>query len=390
MIVPSTYLAAALDGGLLLVAGLYAAGIRWLASGIREQPAAGTGLPRVSVVVAARDEATRIGTCLAQLLGQDYPADLFEVIVVDDGSVDETARVVGVAVQRDPRVRLLSTEAELGRSGAKKAALSLGVGAATGEVILTTDADCLVPLTWMRSMVAAFRPEVGMVCGFSQIGEPGQARSFRQRYEALDFLGLMGCILGSVDRGHPMGASGQNLAYRREAFREIGGYERVKDRASGDDVLLLQLVRRFTRWRAAFATAPEARVVHPWSASWSALLRQRTRWASNAPCQLRLDPAFFGLMVAAFLLSLGLLAAPLLLIRGALDPWAVGLALVAKLGAEAVLLRRAAALFGRADLLSFFPGWALVQPLHVVVVGISGCLGVFTWKGRRHRWGRQR
>lgn len=388
-ILPPT-LTTALDAGLLLVAGLYAAGIRWLAGGIREQSVAGIGSPRVSVVVAARDEAALIETCLMRLLDQDYPVDLFEVIVVDDGSVDETARLVGAIIQRDPRVRLLSTEAELGRSGSKKAALSLAVGAATGEVILTTDADCLVPPTWMRSMVAAFRPEVGMVCGFSQIGEPGQARSFLQRYEALDFLGLMGCILGSTGRGRPMGASGQNLAYRREAFQQVGGYERVKDRASGDDVLLLQLLRRFTRWGVAFATAPDARVVHPWSASWSALLRQRTRWASNAPCQLRLDPAFFGLMVAAFLLSLGLLAAPLLITWGALDPWVAGLALILKLGAEWLLLRRTAALFDRTDLIGFFPGWALIQPVHVVVVGILGCLGVFTWKGRRHRWGRQR
>jgi hypothetical protein len=131
-------------------------------------------------------------------------------------------------------------------------------------------------------------------------------------------------------------------------------------------------------------------VVHPWSASWTALLRQRTRWASNAPCQLRLDPAFFGLMIAAFLLNLGVLAAPLLSVLGALNPWAAGLALVLKLGAERHLLRRAAALFDRTDLLGFFPGWALVQPVHVAVVGVLGCLGVFTWKGKRHRWGRQR
>jgi cellulose synthase/poly-beta-1,6-N-acetylglucosamine synthase-like glycosyltransferase len=390
MIAVAPLLAYGLDAVALLSAAGYSAGIAWLTRGIRPQPTAGDGTPRVSVVVAARDEEAQIGAALARLRTQDYPSERLEIIVVDDGSIDQTANVVSAACHEDPRILLLSTEAELGRSGAKKAALTLGVGRANGEIILTTDADCLVPPGWVRAMVAAFAPGVGLVCGFSQVGEPGGAASFRQRYEALDFLGLMGCILGSADHGRPMGASGQSLGYRREVFLEVGGYERVRDRASGDDVFLVQLVRRQTAWHIAFVTAPEAHVVHPWANSWRALLRQRTRWASNAPAQWHMDRRFFGLMVAAYTVNLALVLGPLTVALGAIDLGFLAAAGAAKAVAEWRLLRRAATVFGRRDLLPGFAAWALVQPLHVVVVGLLGCLGVFTWKGRRHRWGRQR
>jgi hypothetical protein len=228
-----------------------------------------------------------------------------------------------------------------------------------------------------------------MVLGFSQIGPAGSVRGARVGYEGLDFLCLMACILGSVGRGHPMAASGQNLAYRRIVFQEVGGYEQVKHRASGDDVLLLQMVKRLTRWRISFATAPETFVVHPPASSWRALLGQRARWASNAPYLLLFDPLFFAYMLVAFVLDLLLALSPLLVLTGVLElRWAGGSWLVKGL-AEFSLCRRAASLFGREDLRRHFPMWTLIQPLHVVVAGLLGCLGTFTWKGKHHRWGRQ-
>ena len=111
-------------------------------------------------------------------------------------------------------MRLLRTEGP----GSKKAALSLGIAEARGEVILATDADCQVGPGWIRGMLAHFADGVGMVIGFSQIGSPAEIKGWRQGYEAVDFTCLMACIWGSAGWGHPMAASGQNLAFLREAF----------------------------------------------------------------------------------------------------------------------------------------------------------------------------
>ena len=368
--------------------GVYVLGVLWFASGMRRTSGVKGGEPTVSVVLSARDEAACIGLCLGDLLAQTYPREAYEVVVVDDGSTDGTAEVVGKVVECGAAVRLLHSADGGGRAGCKKAALSLGIGAARGEIILTTDADCRLPPTWVRSMVNCFGPDVGMVAGFSQIGNPGGVQGVRQGWEAVDFLCLMASAAGSAGHGHPMGASGQNLAYRKLAFDQVGGFRRVQHRASGDDVLLLHLIRRLTAWRVEFAAEPGAHVVHPFSSSWRELLSRRTRWASNAPYQLHMDPLFFVYLLGTF--GSGLLLAALCVLVPVMgwSPAVLGAAWGARALAEGILCSRAARFFGRPDLLRYFPLWGLSQPFYTVLTGALGVLGRFDWKGRRHRWGR--
>lgn len=378
----------ACEAGLAICAGLYVLGVVWFLSGMREREGKNREKPLVSIVIAARDEAPNIRACLERFWRQDYPGDRYEVIVVDDGSTDDTAaQVRGMGREG---LTLLSAQEAYGRSGSKKAALSLGIQKARGEMILTTDADCLVGEGWVRGMIECFDGNTGMVVGFSQIGASDQAKGARMGYQAVDFLCLMGCILGSVGRGHPMAASGQNLAYRKAVFQQVGGFSRVVHRASGDDVLLLQMIRHSTDWKIAFSTSPDTHAIHPPASTWRGLLQQRSRWASNAPYQLLFDPLFFGYMLVTFALNTLLVFSPVLVLMGGMRfSWAVG-GWVVKSLAEFSLFGRAAGLFGRRDLRRFFPLWTLIQPLHVVVVGALGCLGIFTWKGQRHRWGRRR
>ena len=134
----------------------YLLGACWFVAGMRRRPgnANAERVQLVSVVVAARDEAAHIASCLRALLAQDYPQDRYEIIVVDDGSTDGTGHIVREFGGETASVRLLRTEG----SGSKKAALSLGIAEARGEVILTTDADCQVgPRMDPRYVVALCR-----------------------------------------------------------------------------------------------------------------------------------------------------------------------------------------------------------------------------------------
>ena len=366
---------------------IYLLGVFWFIAGMRRRPdhANAPQIQLVSVVVAARDEAAHIVCCLRTLLAQDYPQDRYEIIVVDDGSTDGTGDMVREFSKETAFVRLLRTEGP----GSKKAALSLGIAEAQGEVILTTDADCQVGPGWIRGMLSHFADGVGMVIGFSQIGSPSEIKGWRQGYEAVDFTCLMACIWGSTGWGHPMAASGQNLAFLREAFFSVGGYEKIMHRASGDDVLLMQAMRRSGRWSIVFANQPATFVQHPVAISWGGLFGQRSRWASNAPVLARLDPLFFGYMMLTYVLSWAVLMAPLLCLANLLDPlWALGV-VGAKVWGEWGVFSGGMSLAGRSELRRYFPVWALVQPLHVVLVGTVGCLGIFRWKGRVHLGGRR-
>lgn len=349
--------------------------------------------PSVSVVVAARDEADHVVSCLERLARQTYPADRFEVVLVDDGSTDGTLARARAAARRlqleGRRVLVLDGSPARGAIGSKKGALELGIASSRGELILTTDADCKVPDTWVTGIVSCFAADVGAVIGFSQIGEPGSACGRLAAWEAFDFLQLMTAAAGSCGHGHPMAASGQSLAFRRSAFEAVGGYSAVRHRVSGDDVLLLQLIRRTGRWRVAFAALPHSFVVHPPSPGLRTFLSRRARWASNATCQLGLDPLFFTYLAAAFAMSVGLAASPALWAAGVVKGWQVGALWAVKGAAELTTALAGARLFGRADLLRTFPAWWLLQPLYTVAVGIAGPLGWFRWKGRSSAFGRQ-
>ena len=395
----------------------YAASIAWFMRGLRvlsseahaESPAqkgwvvdaeaeggADGGLSaRVSVVIAARNEAAHIEACLEGVWDQTYPATAYEIIVVDDGSTDGTrALTLAFAAGKErlerlgPRLRVLSTENtgepdSKRRLGSKKAALGLGIEAAEGEIILTTDADCRVPDTWVERMMACFGPGVGMVVGFSQIGDPGSARGLRGGWEAVDFLSLMVAAAGSAAQGHPLAASGQNLGFRKRAFDDVGGYSSIRHRISGDDVLLLQLVRRSGRWQIVFCAARTAFVVHPPSVSWRALLSQRIRWASNAPYQLRQDPRFFLYLSGVFTMSLLLSLSPMLVLSGAMGlTWAAACWGV-KFAGEGLLFSTGARLFRRRDLAPYLPLWSVSAPYFLWIVGILGSVGRFTWKEDR-------
>jgi len=349
--------------------------------------------PPVAVVVAARNEIEHIDACLAALARQSYPSDQYHVIVVDDGSVDGTctrARAVAAALGRDGfRVSVLDGPAAYGTGGSKKAALALGIDSCSDDIVLTTDADCDVPPGWIQAMVDHFDEQTGAVIGFSQIGRPGFPAALLARWEGLDFLQLMVAAAGSCAHGHPMAASGQSLGFRRQAFDEVGGYAKVRHRVSGDDVLLLQLIRGTRRWRIGFCSEESARIVHPPSPGLRSFLSRRARWASNAPLQLRLDPLFFLYMLATFVTSAGLLASPALWAADLVSAGFVAAVWIAKIVAEGALAFAGALRFGRFDLLRVFPLWTLLQPLYTVSVGLAGPLGFFRWKGRRVALGRQ-
>lgn len=375
---------------------LYALGLLWFVRGARRTaPSATVQPPSVSIVVAARDEESCIEACLRDLAAQDLPDGSVEILLVDDGSSDATvdiARATADALSGSSAVsiHILDGPAEYGDSGSKKAALSLGVARATNDIILTTDADCRVPPGWARSMAACLDEETGLVIGFSQIGHPGAPLSALGAWEGVDFLLLMTAAAGSCALQHPMAASGQSLGFRRRAFDDVGGYTDVEHRASGDDVLLLQLIRNAGNWRVRFCADAEARVVHPPSTGLLSFLNRRARWASNAPMQLRLDPLFFAYMVLTFSAAMAVLLTTGLALLGTV-PAVLPVALwIGKATSEAALAVTGARRFGRLDLLGYFPFWAILQPVFAVVVGAIGPFGFFRWKGRAVTWGRQR
>ncbi len=336
-----------------------------------------TETPFISIVIAARNEANYIGLCLDSLKKQTYPTDRFEILIVDDDSTDKTSQIV--ASTPLDNLHLLSVDNSFPEMTAKKRPMSVGIHRARGEWILTTDADCTVPPTWIASMASYMAADIGIVIGFSQL----TSRSFFDQLQAYDFLTLMAAAAGAVGMGMPLATSGQNFAYRKCLFEKVGGFRDIAHRPSGDDVLLLQLLRRAWDGRIAFAADPGAYATTHRPETPSSLWQQRKRWASNAAYQLRLNPVFFSYIAVVFLINALIPAAFLISITDGtytlpLICWG------AKILVDLLVAGKGVHIFKRADLLIMFPFWEIVQIPYTILIGLAGTLRGFTWKDRDH------
>ncbi|HRX77219.1 MAG TPA: glycosyltransferase, partial [Candidatus Cloacimonadota bacterium] len=183
---------------------------------------------RVSVVVVARNEAPNLHRLMSCLLSQDYPKELYEIVFADDDSEDETQSIIAQYIEAGHNVKYIKS---LGRKqviSPKKLALSKAIESTDGEIILTTDADCIVPFTWISSMVSCFADDVSMVAGYSRTLIPLWSRaSILQKYEHLDFALTYMVLGGGYTLGKSWACIGQNLAYRKSAFEDVGGFSKI-------------------------------------------------------------------------------------------------------------------------------------------------------------------
>jgi len=366
----------------VLVGAGFAWGLVRLRSRVPVSPAESASDPTppfVSVVIAARNEEIVLGACLERLTNQTWPSDRYEVLVVDDNSDDRTSDIIDAFSKKCCNIRPLHTGSAYPHFSAKKRPMALGVNSARGDIILTTDADCRVPSTWVAAMAAPFFNGADVVVGYSQLKARGSHLTWFERLQGLDFLSLMAAAAGSSHLGVPFAASGQNLAYRKSLYEKVGGFTSIGHRASGDDILLLQLMRR-SGGTIVFADDPAAFVSTWRSETPVGFLQQRRRWASNACLQFRLNPGFFLYLSAVFLLSV-------LIPLGLIDPQlrdVAALAWAARATMDLAVLTAGALRFDRHDLLVMFPLWELLQIPYLLLVGVFGTVAGFTWKGTRY------
>lgn len=374
-----------LMGGYIALFLLFLRG--WYGSGVRRnllvpEPRK-TPLPLMSVIIPARNEEENIAACLASLSRQTYPVSSMEVIVVDDHSTDATAEQVRRFDSRFP-VELISLGSESPKAGVpafgKKAALTRGIRAAKGEIILTTDADTEVPETWVEEMSRINdHPQAQMVLGpvkyKADLGLLGV-------FQTLDFMAMQGITVAVNHLRIGIMGNGANLGFRKSAFDSVGGYVGVDHLASGDDYLLMAKIREHYGPAFLYLNSPKAMVTTLPPRTWKAFLAQRVRWASKTGRYK--DPFLHGCLLCVYLVNAMMLGWALYGLgtgKGAIPLLFMAL----KLMAELLLLLPVARFFRQSYLLWFYP---LLQPLHwiyILVAGTLGWQGEYHWKGRRTR-----
>ena len=259
-------------------------------------------LPGVSVILCAHNEGYNLSTYLPALLTQDYPT--YEVIVVNDGSEDNTQDVVKQFMASDPRLHLTFVPYGARVRSTKKLALTLGAKAAQYDYLLLTDADCVPESNqWIRSMMAGFGEQgqkdivLGFGAYFPEEGHVNRLVRFDTLFNGLHYLGAAIC-------GHPYMGVGRNLAYRKSLFFETGGFTHLMQTRAGDDDLFVN--HTATKANTAVAVNPES---YTWSLAKKTLrewLQQKRRHLSVSPeyrtatkWRLLFEPLTRGLFYAA-------------------------------------------------------------------------------------------
>lgn len=183
--------------------------------------------PSVSVVIPAHNEEAKLGATLASLAKQKYEGAL-EFVIVNDRSTDATESIITRYAREDPRFRLVNVHLPSRRLSPKVNAVNTGIQASKGEIILTSDADCQYPATWVSGMVSHFEPDVAMVVGYVESTRPGDSSGAVQRFESTDWLSLMLTSMALTHFGWKFASSANNQGYRRSAFRAIGGFSTLR------------------------------------------------------------------------------------------------------------------------------------------------------------------
>jgi len=356
----------------LFGAGLYFCFIVMVIPGLlfRERTSAKyeQSIPFTTVVIAARNEQNNLPSLLDDLVNQKIDKNKFEVIVANDRSVDNTEEIINEYSNKYKFIKAIHI-IKKSEMAPKKYALENAINKSKGEIILATDADCRVASDWATSMASLVSQTDKVVIGYSRIS--GQ-NSLIHEIQQIDFLGIMAANAGLLTNGIVCSGSGQNLGYKKKDFFNIGGFEEVKHRESGDDMYIVQKISKIKG--ATFNYDKNSFVTTLPKNSLSSFINQRIRWSSNSKLTLFTSPLFFLFLTSAFLANVNILISLLFSLNTFI------ILIVVKFLLELLVLNIGSKLF--LTRLSFFSYivWNLTQPIYILIVSIGGLADRFTWK----------
>ena len=249
---------------------------------------------KLTVIVPARNEEHNISNLLSDLSWQTYSRLKFEVIVIDDASTDNTLEKVKDFKLEFPifPLRYIKLQEDEGVNNHKKRAITCGVEAAKNDYIVTTDADCRVGSEWLSSIAGYLKNNPAkMILGPVKFLDDG---TWFGAFQQLEFSSLIGVTAATARMGHPLMCNGANMAYLKEAFKQVGGYG-DEQFASGDDMFLMHKIEKefpkcihfIKSSQAIVSTLPQDNVAD--------FLNQRKRWVSKN----RFLPDWYTLIVGA-------------------------------------------------------------------------------------------
>ena len=333
---------------------------------------------KVSIIVPARNEQDNIENCIRSILAQTYPAQLLEMIIIDDGSEDETAAIANRFAADNYQIKIHSLLASEANRSHKKRAVEKGIQLATGDLIVATDADCIQPARWIETLVSSYEEE-----GNVFIAAPVMYytdNSVCSIFQTLDFLSLQGITGASVHRRFHTMCNGANIGYTKKVFAEVKGFAGIDALPTGDDMLLMHKIFLQHPSKVTWLKTKDALVLTGAAPNWKAFFQQRIRWASKAA--FFDDKRIFYVLLLVYLLNVSLLLTGIASFFSLSALKAFLVMLVLKTITELWFLIPVTRFFNKEKWLWYFPLMQLLHIVYTVIAGWLGRFGKYEWKGR--------
>jgi len=330
-----------------------------------------------SIIVPFRNEEKNLPKLLKSISNLNYPKNLFEIILVDDFSKDNSERVYIKWRMENGLIETTLLENLRLSNSPKKDAISRAVPILKHEWIITTDADCKVNKNWLLALdnfIQKNSPEmvVGAVVYKTK-------NNWFHYFQQLDLLSLQGTTIGSFGIGKPFMCNGANFAYTKKFFNELSGFGGINNTASGDDVLLLQKALKSNSDKVHYLKNTETIVKTKPENDLFKLFMQRVRWASKTTSYKNTYAKV--LAVVVLLMNLSLVVSFGLWIDGKFGIWNLSIVFLIKYLVDYILLYKSNQYLRKGKFLLPLVS-SLVYPIFSSLVGIYSLFGNFTWKGR--------
>ncbi|WP_239524857.1 glycosyltransferase family 2 protein [Leptobacterium flavescens] len=332
---------------------------------------------RFSIVIPFRNESSNLPSLLDSLKTLDYPAPMFEIIMIDDDSTDNSTQIIrdfsatttlNISVIRNIR----------SSTSPKKDAIETAISRAKNEWIVTTDADCILPANWLWIFDSAIGTN-----GPKFIAGPVTYMvedRFSDHFQLLDFQSLQAITMGAFGWKKAFLCNGANLAYEKKAFVEVMGFIGNDIIASGDDIFLLEKMQKHYPDKVVYLKNRDLIVKTRPQNGWNALVQQRIRWAAKTSAYKNPMGKWIGSLVLLMNISLIVLLIISLISASYWGYFLISFAV--KFFIDLLLLAYAAFFFQQKEQLKNYPLSSVVYPFFCVYVALSSFKKGYVWKGR--------
>jgi cellulose synthase/poly-beta-1,6-N-acetylglucosamine synthase-like glycosyltransferase len=300
------------------------------------------------------------------------------VIYVNDSSEDNSLNFLSKNIKRK-NIRVLTVPNDYSINAHKKRAVRYGIENAKGQIIVTTDADCLHDEEWLISLLKCFDSVTGFVSGPVEFFS---GENLFSKFQKLEFAGLVLCGAGLIGSGHPTICNAANIAYRKKVFDEVGGFKDQMNLSSGDDELLMQKIAKDSDFKVKFCLNKSAVVKTNSNKTIDDFYQQRKRWASKG--LFYSNKILVLKLILIYLFYIGLISqfVLFLLIHNVFLLTFI-VSIIIKLVFEFYILLKGKKIIFNDLNLNYFLLAELLQIPYIVFAGVVGAFGNYLWKERK-------